>query len=458
MATIQKRGSSYRITVSSGYDIEGRQIRKSKTWKPAEKMTKRQIEKELQKQAALFERQVETGQFLDGSITLAEFIERWLKDYANKQLKAKSLSGYKDLLPIIIQELGHIKLAKLQPHHIQAFYNNLADGKMRRDIKYRPLKELREIAKSQGFTQKTLAEAAGVSLQCVRSCYSGKNVSKETFCKISAILGKNNLFEPIGHLDKLSDSTISKYHRVLSSILTTAVQWQVMPSNPCSRVKPPRVKYKEADVLDEEQVQTVINSLNSEPLKYKAIIMLILYSGLRRAEVCGLNWEDINFENNILHVKRNVIYTPATGVIEDTTKTKQSTRVLNIPPEMVRLLKKYRNEQLEQRLSLGSIWENSGKVFPNDKGGIMNPDSLSRWYNNFVKRHDLPKSHLHTLRHTSATLLIAGGVDIATVSKRLGHASKTTTLNIYTHAIQSADAIAAEKLQNMLSPSKRLRS
>ena len=195
-----------------------------------------------------------------------------------------------------------------------------------------------------------------------------------------------------------------------------------------------------------------------KPIKYKTAIMLILYTGLRRAELCGLDWDDIDFDNGVLHVKRNIIYTPETGIIEDTTKTAQSNRVLNIPGEMVQLLKIYKSCQAEQRLLLGEAWENSGKVFPTDTGGIMNPDSLSRWYHKFVERHKLPESHLHTLRHTSATLLIAGGVDIATVSKRLGHANKTTTLNIYTHAIQSADAIAAEKLQNILSPTKRLKA
>lgn len=93
-------------------------------------------------------------------------------------------------------------------------------------------------------------------------------------------------------------------------------------------------------------------------------------------------------------------------------------------------------------------------MFTNDYGGLINPDTLSTWFKKFIRRYDLPDIHFHNLRHTVATLLIAGGVDIATVSKRLGHSDKTTTLNIYTHAIKSADKAAAEKLQSIFNSSK----
>ena len=121
---------------------------------------------------------------------------------------------------------------------------------------------------------------------------------------------------------------------------------------------------------------------------------------------------------------------------------------------MVKLLRLYKIEQSKHRLSMGDQWQDSGKVFTASNGAPMFPDAISSWFRKFIKRHNLPDAHIHTLRHVSATLLIAGGVDIATVSGRLGHANKSTTLNIYTHAIQSADAAAAEKLQNILNPQK----
>ena len=180
--------------------------------------------------------------------------------------------------------------------------------------------------------------------------------------------------------------------------------------------------------------------------------MLTLYTGMRRGEICGLDWSDIDFENNLLSITKSIVYTSSTGLQEGQTKTKSSQRIINIPHDMTALLNEYRREQLKRRFALGDQWTESGKVFTNERGGLLSPDTLSAWFKKFVKRHGLPDIHFHTLRHTAATLLIAGGVDVATVSKRLGHADKTTTLNTYTHAIKSADAAAAEKLAAILSP------
>lgn len=456
MATIEKRGGSYRITVSAGYNTDGKQIKKRMTWKPSPGMTERQIKKELDKQAVLFEQQVETGQFLDGSITLSEFITKWLEDHAEKQLQEKTVVGYKDMLPRIIKALGHIKLAKLQPHHLIEFYNNLAEDGIREDTKYTATEAFNSAVKRAGYSQISLAKATRLSRSTIGHCCLHRSVSKKSAETTSAALGCkiSELFEPVNGSGKLSGSTIVKYHRLLSSILTSAVQWQVIPSNPCNRVKPPHAEYKEAAVLDEKQVAQLIECLQAEPIRYRAAIMLILYTGLRRGELCGLNWDDVDLDKGIIHVTKALLYSPRKGVFEGETKTRQSKRAVTIPGDMIKLLKDYKHDQALAKFALGDQWQDSGKVFTNEYGAPMPPDSLSQWFKRFIKRHDLPNAHIHTLRHVSATLLIAGGADVATVSNRLGHSSKSTTLNIYTHAIKSADAAAAEKLQNILNPKK----
>src|SRR5665648_1223913 len=128
MASIKKRGeNSYRVTVSCGYDSQGKKLVQAKTISLDPSLTPKQTDKELQKQATLFEREVENGTYLDGSkITLAEFTERWLKDYAEKQLAPKTLHRYKDMLASrILPALGHVKLDKLQPTHLLQFYDCL---------------------------------------------------------------------------------------------------------------------------------------------------------------------------------------------------------------------------------------------------------------------------------------------------------------------------------------------
>ena len=455
MATIRKRGKSYQIRVFDGYDSTGKQNEKSITWTPEPGMTKRQIEKELERQKILFEEKCHTGQFLDGNITLKEFSERWFRDYAEKQLRSRTITRYKELMRRIIPAIGHIKVHKLQPHHLMEFYNNLGEAGVRLDTKYIPCEDFKDVLAASGYTKQALADKAGVGITTVRACVNGKNVAKSTTDKIQAALNRKDIFTPASNNTKLSDKTISEYHRLISSILTAAVQWQVIPSNPCDRVKPPKVTRKEAVALDEKQAAELILYLQSEPLKYRTAVMLTLYTGMRRGEVCALEWSDIDFDTNLITVNKSVLYSADRGVYEDSTKTKSSNRIIYIPDSMITLLKQHHAEQLKLKLALGDMWVESGKVFTADNGDIINPESLSAWFKKFVRRHDLPDIHFHNLRHTAATLLIAGGADIATVSKRLGHADKTTTLNIYTHAIKSADKAAADMLHDIFTKSNR---
>ncbi len=452
MAAVRKRGNTYQIRVSCGYDVTGKHIEKTMTWKPKEGMTQKQIDKELERQKVLFEEKCMTGQFLDGNITFAEFTERWLSDYAEKQLKAKTIRGYNNLLPRIITAIGHIRLCRLQPHHLMELYNNLGEKGIRLDIKYKAGENFKEILKAHNLTQKKLSELSGVSEYCIYQCTKGKNISKRTADRLTASIGKKNLFEAVDGDKCLSNDTIAKMHRLISSILTTAVQWQVIPSNPCQRVKPPHAEHKEPVVLDEKETAELIRCLDEEPLKYKTAVMLLLYTGMRRGELCGLNWSDIDFKTGIVNITKSIQYVPNKGIYEDTTKSKKSNRVIRIPPAMIKILQQHKTNQMKIKLALGDVWKNSGKVITDTMGGVIHPDTVSSWFKGFIKRHNLPDIHIHTLRHVSATLLIAGGADIATVSKRLGHADKSTTLNIYTHAIQSADAMASEMLENMLNP------
>ena len=454
MATVRKRGNTYQIRVSCGYDCTGKHIEKSITWKPSAGMTKKQIDKELERQKVLFEEKCITGQFLDGNITFNDFAQRWFNDYADKQLRSRTVTRYKELMNRITPAIGHIKLCKLQPHHLMEFYNNLSEDGIRFDTKYTPCSDFKEILSASGYTQKMLSEKSGVSLTAIRSCINGKNVSKNTADNISAVLNRKDIFTVAEGKTRLSDKTVSEYHRLISSILTAAVQWQVIIANPCDRVKPPKVERKEAVSLDEVQANELITCLQSEPIKYRTAVMLTLYTGLRRGEVCGLDWSDIDFENGLVKINKSVLYSANKGVYEDTTKTNSSNRIISIPSAMVQLLKEYKIEQSKKKLLMGDMWNNSGKVFTSESGGMINPDTLSTWFKGFINRHNLPDIHYHSLRHTAATLLIAGGVDIATVSKRLGHADRTTTLNIYTHAIKSADKAAADKLQDIFTHSK----
>lgn len=461
MPTIEKRGDSYRITVSAGYDMQGRQIKKRMTWKPLPGMTERQILKELDRQKVLFEERCRSGQILDSSIRFAEFAEYWLKEYAEKQLRPSTVARYKDILTVVNPALGNIRLDRLQPNHLIQYYNDICKKGVRRDSVCACKVSLQDLIKSKKVTLQQLSESSGLGLQTVRTAVKGGNIAMRSAKQISTAL--NEPFEKLFDIENkkggtLSGKTMLHHHRLISSILEKAVKWQVIFANPCDRVEPPKAERKEAAFLDDIQSQELIACLQSEPLKYRAMIIVLLYTGLRRGELCGLEWSDVDFQNSVIDISKTSLYLPDRGVFDDDTKTQSSKRVIKIPDEAIKILVEHRRQQFIERIKCGDRWVDSNKVFTQWNGKAIHPDTITGWFSRFVKRHDLPPVHLHSLRHTNATLLIAGGTDLRTVSKRLGHSNMTTTSNIYTHAIKSADERASDMLGDLLNPTTQKRA
>lgn len=456
MSTIEKRGDTYRIRASAGYNTKDKQIRPSITWRPAPGMTQRQIERELARQKVLFDERIKSGQFLDGSIRLKAFADQWFADYGKEHLKATTYKNYMDCMKRIDAALGHIRLDRLQPHQIIEFYDNLQEAGAREDIKYTASADIGAIIKSQGLKLCEVSERAGIAAGTLRACIRKQYTTRKTAEAISLALGKplRELFTTNQDSATLSGATVLYHHRVLSTILTTAVHWQILQSNPCSRIKPPKAEHKEAKYLDELQAAELIMHLEQEPLQFRAIITLLLYSGMRRGEMCGLEWSDIDFANGLVDINKASLYLADRGIFEDDTKNVSSRRVIKLPALVFDLLTQHRADQAKRRLLLVERWVDSQKVFTQWDGKPIHPDTVTSWFHDFVKRNGLPAITLHSLRHTNATLLIASGTDIKTVSKRLGHSNTATTGNIYTHAIKTADEMAAESLQDMLAPAK----
>ena len=457
MATIKQRGNSYKITVSCGYDLNGKQIRRHLTWTPEPGMTKRQLQKELDRQAVLFEEKCRNGQVLDGNIKFADFAEKWFADYAEKQLRPTTVARYRLLMPRINAAIGHIRLDKLQPHHLMEFYNNLSESGVREDTRYCSAVDFKALLKKRGMTKRALAEQAGVSVYVLDSVTRGANISAASAHKVvSALqLPLDKVFLPAGEKDTLAVSTVLHHHRLISSMLSTAVKWQLIFSNPCSRVVLPKNKHKEAVYLDEEQAADLLAALDKESMQHQVIVKLLLFTGMRRGELCGLEWKDIDFERAVITVRRSSLYLPGKGVFEDETKNETSERCMKVSADVVTMLKTWRAEQSKQRLRMGDQWQTSDRLFTAWDGAPIRPDVITAWFHKFVTKNGLPPIHIHSLRHTNATLLIAAGTSLTTVAARLGHANSTTTSKIYAHAIKSADQAAAEVLQDILHPVKK---
>ena len=385
MATVQRRGNTYKITSSAGYDMDGRQIRKSMTWRPAPGMTERQISKELERQKVLFDEQVKDGVY-NGNIRFQDFAEQWFQDYAKDNLRIRTYSEYRKQTKRIYAALGHIRLNKLKPRHLVEFYRQLAEP---------------------GQNQRT---GGG-----------------------------------------LAPKSILHYHSMISSILDRAVKWGLVPENPCRKVDPPKVPKHQIECLDDVQASVFLTGLKTAPLEDRALFTLALYTGMRRGELLGLEWPDIDFNSGVISIRRTSQYGgKELGTYTDSTKTEQSRRSIRVTQHGIDLLKAYKAEQAARRLLLGdawaAAWTEHPRIFTNQDGRPMSPSTPLNRLRRYLDKLGLPPVSLHSLRHTNATLLIQQGVSVRAVSGRLGHSQTSTTMNIYAHQLQSADAAAAEAL------------
>ncbi len=457
MASIKKRGDGYLITVSHGYDIYGKQRRDYMTWTPPPGMTPKQVEKELARQAVLFEEQAQGIVIRNGSIRLVDFTDIFLKEFAYPNLKARTAYGYETKMKRINQALGHIKLKNLNPGHIAAFYANLRQEGMRGKVMAVPLPNLRAYFAQHG-TKAAASRASGVSLWCFKQISLGKSIDKTCAEKIAQSLGApyHYLFTPERNMDPLKPGTIHTYHRTLSAVLYRAVKWGYIRSNPASRVDLPSLAGRKAAYLDEPDARRLLALLYKEPIKWRTIITFDLLSGLRRGELLGLRWSDVDIDTQTITIAQTSNYIPPRGVFADTPKSDTSNRLLKLSRSAFLLLTEYKQWQDTQREALGDAWEDQdGRVFTTDTGKPMFPDSVTAWFSKFVKRSGLPKVTLHSLRHTYASLMIADGAPLVVVSHKLGHAQTSTTANIYAHVIASAEEKAThtfDKFDDLVVP------
>lgn len=248
---------------------------------------------------------------------------------------------------------------------------------------------------------------------------------------------------------KLSNKTVLRYHRFISIVLAQAVKESIIPFNPAARAEPPKAEKKEAKYLQSADIAAILEALNSEPIKWKTLVHLLLITGARRGEIIGLKWDKVDFDNNRIYICNTISYTPDRGVYESTPKTESSKRYVSLPVETMQLLKQYRAWQIQERFRMGEYFVNQGFVFSQDNGSPMHPDSVGKWLTKFCKRHGLPHVNPHAFRHTMASMLYYNGMDSVSISKRLGHAQVSTTSDIYAHVIAEADKKNADILSEI---------
>lgn len=447
-----KTGISYKITVTCGTDINGKQLRHYMTWKPTEKMSEAKMQKEVEKAALRFEQSIEEGFQFDNRQTFSEYANYVIDLKERAGAKHRTIQRYHELMERIDPAIGHIKVTSLRPKHLNTFYKNLSeDGIRKRGGRACLNIDILDLMAQNHYTRAKLAKLANVAPSTITEVCSGNPVSLKTAEAVSKAFNiKTEEMFDIDHSSvALSPKTILEYHRLIHTVLEQASKEMIVSYNAAAKATPPKAKKKEVNYFQPEDIIRIREALNGEPMKWKVITHLLLITGCRRGEIMGLRWNRVDFQNNKIKIDTTLLYSSKRGVYEDTPKT-NTIRYIKLPEETMALLKQYRSHYNELRLMNGERWIDTGFVFVQDNGDRMNPDSITSWLRDFSKRHDLPHINPHAFRHTMASILINTGKDVVSVSKRLGHAKVSTTTDIYAHIIMEADADASESLADII--------
>jgi integrase len=386
---IRRRGErSWELKFDLGTDpLTGKRLTKYHSFKG----TKLEAKAELVRLANA----ANTGDYVDPSkTTLGEFLDRWERDWAAINVSPKTLERYKELLRLHVRpHLGRTPIQKLQPVNLAELYAKL----------------LREGRRPAGHASDgTPTPAAG-----------------------------------------LAPRTVGHVHRVIHKALVVGIEWTVMQRNVADVAKPPKVQSTEIEILTEDQVGKVRAGVRGRVIY--PLVALGLDTGMRRGELLALRWKDVDLDGARLRVEQSLEQTKG-GLRFKSPKTKHGRRGISLPASMVIELRALRLEHQEQRLKLGL-----GKL-PDDalvlghwtadgSWGPRSPNAVTKEWEATREAAKLPKVSLHALRHTHASQLIAAGVDVLTISRRLGHASPTITLNVYGHLFASGDDRAASVIE-----------
>lgn len=335
-------------------------------------------EKEAREKLEDFCVEVRKGNYIEKEYSFFEFTSIWLKEVVKPSFSPITLRTYMHFLNNrILPKLGNYKLTDINPLIITSFINFLKEE---------------------------------------NTIYKDRKENKE-----------------------LSKGTIQKIFNIVRAILQKAYEFELIPNNPCSKVKlnlksvNVQREKEEVHYYDKETYNKVLHLLEKEDFLKRLVIETALKTGMRRSEIFGLKWKDINFEDKEITINKTRQMVNGVMVVRPC-KTESSIRTISIPTSLLTLLEQYKIEEPDLDFVFDKI----------------NIDSITTWFRKWQPRHNIPKIKFHDLRHTHATLLLASGkVDIKTISERLGHSTINMTMNVYAHVLKEMDRNASDIIDTL---------
>lgn len=438
MASIKKRGKGYQVTVSNGYDVNGKKIIETDTFIPDPGMTQKQIEKALNEFAVDFERDVKGGKNTSGGkINFQALSKLYLKDMAPPELAETSYYDYKQRLEKRINlAIGHLKISEINQRVLNDYSFMVKNEVKRMDGKEGALSDS-SIHKDCALISSIISYAVGEGyLPLNPIIYSGKHKGRRKPSKEY----------------RVQYFTMEQLIRFIDALEATVP-----------------IPHKEHTNLDDTGKTYIVPTYYQDfkvKTKWKLFFYLLIFCGDRRGENIALTWNDINFDKCEVNIDKSTVYVDH-RLIQKDTKT-HSSRHNTIPPSVVELAKKLKIEQQETSLKLGDAWNGfRGKefdknfVFIQDNGKQMHPTSAYDMYKKIIARYNayivekeedrIPDSiPMHGLRHSAAAILISQNLDARTVAGILGHKDPTTTLNVYSYFFKTKGEEASGIMENLL--------
>ena len=389
---ITKRENAYRIRVFCGKDENGKFLYSGMTIRfddpRFEGMTEKKRDKAAEAIAFEFEQQVSSLAVLP-NVTFRTFAEKWFTDYADIQQATTTRERCEDFKERTYAALGDMRMDKIKTIHIQNFINSLT----------RP--------------------------------------------------GVNKTDPEKG----LSYKTIKHYRSFLSEVFDYAIRIEMLTKNPCTNVKLPPEKQKKRKIYTPDQAEKFVDLLYQKaPLKHQLFATIAIICGLRRSEIVGLRYCDINVDTRILRVERAANYSrKKKEMYVGNTKTESSVRVITLPQIIIDIFEKYKEQEITQKRFMGIEHSDNDFLFCDATyKKIMYNGIPYNYLKKLCKDNDMDFYGIHAMRHFVASAMIAKGTDAKTVSEILGHSNVGTTLGIYTHAFKEVKVKATNEIVDML--------
>ncbi|RSK26535.1 site-specific integrase [Bacillus sp. HMF5848] len=245
-----------------------------------------------------------------------------------------------------------------------------------------------------------------------------------------------------------STSYIRKIHQLLTKAFDQAVKWNKIKENPAKKADPPCIKREEMRIWSFEHIHRFLDESTGE--RTFPIFYLALYTGMRRGEILGLMWKDIDFDKKVIHVKRTLSFVPKKGYIFTSPKTARSKRQIPVSNEVIQVLQQVQQTQREWKKRLQDAYEDNDLVFCTELGKPQDPQNILRVMRRLIEGAGVTRIRFHDLRHTHASILLNNNVDIVKVSARLGHANPRVTLEIYAHLLPNNQSEVPEVFEDLM--------